>query len=223
MKVSRAAWCWLLVLLLPSLACGNTASPDEARTEPTLRPTFTQMVPADTPLPPAPTSPPPSDTPLPPTDTPPSPTDTPAPVLTDTIPPPSSTPVPPTDTVQAPTNTPIPPTATVLPTQPPPTQPPAAARVIIVTVDKRAEFVDIQNIGGQPQNLDGWRLVSEKGNQECRLAGTLQPGATLRIWARSADADKGGYNCGFGDTIWNNEDPDPAVLYDAQGQEVSRK
>lgn len=223
MKGSRPLWLWLLISLLLSVACGSTASNDEARSGPTLRPTFTLVAPTNTSLPLAPTLPPPTDTPFPPTDTPPAPTDTPSPAPTDTVPAPSPTPPLPTDTVQAPTNTPIPPTATVLPTQPSPTQPPAAARVIILTVDKRAEFVDIQNVGGQPQSLDGWRLVSEKGNQECRLADTLQPGATLRIWARSADAGKGGYNCGFGDTIWNNSEPDPAVLYDAQGQEVSRK
>lgn len=49
------------------------------------------------------------------------------------------------------------------------------------------------------------------------------PGATLRIWAMTEDADQGVFNCGFGANIWNNDDPDPAVLYDATGREVDRK
>jgi competence protein ComEC len=89
-------------------------------------------------------------------------------------------------------------------------------------VDKRAEYVDIHNYGDQPQDLTGWVLVSERGNQECPLAGILNPGATLRIWALAEDAHQGGYNCGFDGPIWNNQERDPAVLYNARGQEVSR-
>ena len=94
---------------------------------------------------------------------------------------------------------------------------------MIVAVDKRAEVVTIKNVGDAPQDLSGWVLVSERGNQRCALGGVLQPGQSLQIWALSEDADKGGYNCGFGTNIWNNSKPDPAVLLDAQGQEVSRK
>jgi hypothetical protein len=89
-------------------------------------------------------------------------------------------------------------------------------------VNKRAEWVDIHNYGNQPQDLAGWVLVSELGNQACDLAGILNPGTTLRIWAMAEDANQGGYNCGFGTNIWNNQERDPAVLYNAEGQEVSR-
>jgi micrococcal nuclease len=99
----------------------------------------------------------------------------------------------------------------------------AAAKVIIVTVDKQAEYVDIQNVGGRPQSLAGWVLVSEKGDQRCPLSGMLSAGETLRIWAMAKDVDEGGFNCGFEGTIWNNSEPDPAVLYDELGQEVGRK
>jgi hypothetical protein len=95
--------------------------------------------------------------------------------------------------------------------------------VVIVAVDKRAEYVDIQNIGGAPQDLTGWLLVSEKGDQKCPLGGVIQAGETLRIWAMAEDADKGGFNCGFDTNIWNNSESDPAVLYDAAGREVDRK
>lgn len=152
----------------------------------------------------------------------------------DTAIPPTATPVP-TDTAVPPTATPVP-TATQLPTPTPtitrvPATPtpestaslvPTGARVRIVAVNKMTEFVDIRNDGDQAQDLGGWRLVSEKGNQACPLGGTLGPGETLRIWALSKDTGQGGYNCGFGDTIWNNSEADPAVLYDAAGVEVDR-
>ena len=89
-------------------------------------------------------------------------------------------------------------------------------------MDKREEFVDIQNTGGSDQDLGGWVLVSEKGDQRCGLGGVLPAGASLRIWAMAEDAGMGGYNCGFGSNIWNNSDPDPAALYDNAGNLVSR-
>jgi micrococcal nuclease len=92
--------------------------------------------------------------------------------------------------------------------------------VTIVAVNKSAEYVDIKNTGSIPVDLNGWTLVSEKGNQRCGLGGTLAPGVTLRIWAGTAS--DGGFSCGFGKNIWNNSESDPAVLLDAQGREVDR-
>jgi formylglycine-generating enzyme required for sulfatase activity/endonuclease YncB( thermonuclease family) len=114
------------------------------------------------------------------------------------------------------------PTATTAAVATPAPTGPRPAQIVIVAVDKRAEVVDIQNVGGSAQDLTGWVLVSEKGDQRCSLGGQIQAGATLRIWALAADAGQGGYNCGFGTTVWNNDEPDPAVLYDAQGNEVAR-
>lgn len=91
-----------------------------------------------------------------------------------------------------------------------------------MAVNKVAEYVDIRNTGTQAQDLGGWRLVSERGNQSCTLGGILEPNQTLRIWALASDIGQGGYNCGFGGPIWNNSEPDPAVLYDANGNEVHR-
>ena len=159
-----------------------------------------------------------TDTPLP-TDTP-SPTDTPAPIRTRR---PTRTPVPtntpwPTD---APTDTPLPTAEATLPPAQPPT--PVEARVVIIRVNKEAEYVDIQNSGGTDQDLGGWRLVSEKGPQECNLSGVLPSGGSLRIWAMAEDAGNGGFNCQFGTTIWNNQESDPAALYDAAGNLIDRR
>jgi hypothetical protein len=203
---------------------------DEATPSATLMPT--EPLATDTPEP--------SDTPIPPTDTPLPPTDTPAPTNTPkplNTPRPTNTPEPTVTLTPVPvvvTNTPLPTSPPAQPTQPPaqPTQPaqPTAtqppvtvgAQIAIVAVDKRAEYVDLRNTGDQPQDLSGWVLISEKGNQSCSLGGIINPGETLRVWALAADAGQGGYNCGFGQNIWNNSEPDPAVLYNNQGAQVSR-
>ena len=187
----------LIVYLFACCLCSTTSPPTPTAT---VQPSPVPPEPTDTPMPP------PTETAIP-TDTPqplPSPTETPLP--TDTPPP-------------LPTDTPIPPTDTPVPPEPPPSE----ARVVIVAVNKQDEYVDIQNVGGAPQDLTGWLLLSEKGEQKCPLGGVIQPGETLRIWAMAEDADKGGYNCGFDGPIWNNDEPDPAVLYDATGREVDRK
>ena len=118
----------------------------------------------------------------------------------------------------------LPPLSLPLGTLIPPSVPssPASAHIRIAQVDKRAEFVDIRNNGDQPQELYGWVLVSEKGDQQCTLGGVINPGETLRIWALTRDQGQGGYNCGFGENIWNDSEPDPAVLYDAAWQQIDR-
>lgn len=88
----------------------------------------------------------------------------------------------------------------------------------IVYVDKTEEYVDIQNFG-TPVDLSGWLLVSERGNQICRLNGILQTNEVLRIWAGTEET---GYSCGFLRTIWTDTELDPAVLYNPDGREVSR-
>ena len=95
-----------------------------------------------------------------------------------------------------------------------------AALIRINIVDKEAEYVDLENIGNQPQDLTGWSLVSEKGNQACSLNGVITSGEILRVWANNPNGE--GYNCNFGAAIWNNSELDPAVLYNNQGQEVAR-
>ena len=103
------------------------------------------------------------------------------------------------------------------------TPPPGASavQVIIVEVNKREEWVDIQNVGNSDVDLTGWNLVSERGHQECPLSGMIRAGETLRIWAMAAEGP--GFSCGYNTTIWNNSEPDPAVLYNAEGVEIYRK
>ena len=88
----------------------------------------------------------------------------------------------------------------------------------ITNVDKIAEYVTIQNPTATPVALTGWRLVSEKGSQTCGLGGIIQDGASLQIWTKSGP----GFSCNLPENIWNNQESDPAVLYNPQGQEVAR-
>lgn len=144
-------------------------------------------------------------------------TDTPSPTSTATVPPSTRTPLPtglPTQSLE---------TATlfVLPTNfVPPSGPDIL--VVITGVDKQLEYADIQNTGPIAISLRGWTLVSEIGEQACPLRGILQPKQVLRIWAGVGPTGSTGINCEFKNNIWLDQEPDPAVLYNAKGQEVSR-
>lgn len=91
--------------------------------------------------------------------------------------------------------------------------------VIIYTVNKEGEFVDIQNVGDIALDLKGWKLVSEQGNQDCELEGVIHPSEIVRIFSGS---NQPGFSCGYEGPIWNDREPDPAVLYDPDGNEVDR-
>ena len=96
---------------------------------------------------------------------------------------------------------------------------PSSGSVQILAVNKAMEYVDLQNLGPVPVDLAGWKLVSQTGNQSCRLRGMLGPNDILRVWAGKGSS---GFSCKFSVNIWNDSQSDPAVLYNAQGQEVSR-
>lgn len=135
----------------------------------------------------------------------------------------------PTATVVARAPQPVPivvPPPAAQPTAAPVIQPTAplatgSGALVIIGVDKRAEYVDIKNNGGEI-NLAGWVLRSEKGSQDCSLGGTIATGQVLRIWAMASDAGQGGFNCRFGSNIWNNSEPDAALLIDPSGTVISR-
>lgn len=94
--------------------------------------------------------------------------------------------------------------------------------VVIIAVNDLQEYIDIQNVSDLPQDLTGWSIVSELDSQKCNLAGTLDVGETLRIWALAAQAAQGGYNCGFSQEIWADQEADAAILLNVAGVEVSR-
>jgi len=119
----------------------------------------------------------------------------------------------PTPTVPAATETALPTVTNALATTA------SSGSVVIAAVNKAMEYVDLQNVGNAPVDLQGWKLVSETGTQSCALSGVMQPNVVLRVWARKGDS---GFSCGFSFNIWNDNQSDPAVLYNSQGQVVSR-
>lgn len=185
----------------PSVTSSPNIFPTQATAGPTPTPLFNFGGATFTPFPTIPgPSPFPTFTPRP----------TESPTATQIVPSATLTTVP---TVPTATNTPVPTNTN------PPATPTSGGSVRIIAVDKPTEYVDIQNFSNAEVNLRGWRLVSETGNQSCTLRGTLQPNEVLRVWARRGSP---GHDCGFPINIWNDNTADPAVLYNPQGEEVSR-
>jgi len=118
------------------------------------------------------------------------------------------------------------------------------------TIVEWDEYVEIKNLSDSPQNVVGWTLKNiTKGAPaflfplfkpcSCNYLGsyskcieecypprpcTIDPRKSIRVFTGEPQWESGGY-CFYyylGD-IWNNETPDTAVLYNAEGQEVSRK
>jgi uncharacterized protein YraI/endonuclease YncB( thermonuclease family) len=138
--------------------------------------------------------------------------------------PPEPTPllvVPPGVTAPTPTITPTPsPTATPVGNPTPTFTPvPPTPLVRLIALDRGNEWVILYNDGTGTQDLTGWVLVSETGDQRCPLAGKLAPRESLRVWAQ---VGPDGFSCGFPEPIWENSGPDAAVLLNGYGDEVSR-
>ena len=87
------------------------------------------------------------------------------------------------------------------------------------------EYVEIMNLGDQPQNLAGWMLkdISEGYPSFTFPSFVLAAGASIRVYTNEIYLEWGGFSFGYGKAIWNNSNPDIAVLYDDDGLEVSRK
>jgi endonuclease YncB( thermonuclease family) len=95
----------------------------------------------------------------------------------------------------------------------------ASANLIIFGVNKVEEYVDIQNVGDAAIDMSGWKLVSEQDKEECKLSGIIHPYEIVRIFSGQ---DQPGFSCGYDKPIWNDRDPDPAILFDPDGNEVGR-
>jgi len=87
------------------------------------------------------------------------------------------------------------------------------------------EYVEITNLGTDSVDLAGWVLkdISEGYPSFVFPSYILQPGKGVRVYTNEVHPEYGGFTFGYGKAIWNNTDPDTAALYNAQGQEVSRK
>ncbi len=87
------------------------------------------------------------------------------------------------------------------------------------------EYVEISNTGTEAQNLEGWVLrdISEGYPWFTFPPYVLAPGATIRVYTNEDHPEYGGFSFGHGNPVWNNDDPDTAALFDAEGREVSRR
>lgn len=198
---------WRTIIILLVSICGvcyliGLFAPDDNQPKAETRSGQVALTLVDTATPPPPTETPtpiPATVTLGPTHTP-TETYTPAPPTQTPTASNTPTPIPPTTTPTASnTPTPVPPTATPTPTHT--ATPIVGPRLIITGLYKKREFVTIENIGSEPQDLAGWRLFSERGAQDCYLWGVVEPGQTLFIWAMAENVDEGGFNLALRQTF----------------------
>jgi competence protein ComEC len=95
----------------------------------------------------------------------------------------------------------------------------------IVPSTESDEYVEITNLGEDPVDLAGWVVkdISEGYPSLTFPSYILQSGESVRVYTNENHPEYGGFSFGSGKAVWNNSDPDTAALYNAQGQEVSRK
>jgi len=92
------------------------------------------------------------------------------------------------------------------------------------------EYVVIKNLGECYQDISGWVLknISDPTIPAFTfprfMSVLLPPGAIIRVYTDEYNPETGGFTFYYGPgDIWSNEESNTAVLYDAQGNEVSRK
>jgi len=87
------------------------------------------------------------------------------------------------------------------------------------------EYVEITNLGDQPQELTGCMLIDISDEYPSFIFPSciLTPGKSIRVYTNEYHPEWGGFSFEYSQAIWNNSEPDVAVLYDSQGKEVSRK
>ncbi|MBA7636780.1 hypothetical protein ES703_44408 [subsurface metagenome] len=87
------------------------------------------------------------------------------------------------------------------------------------------EYVEITNLGDQPQELTGCVLmdISEGYPSFTFPSYILVPGESIRVYTDECHPEWEGFSFEYSQPIWNNSEPDVAVLYNNQGKEVSRK
>ncbi len=91
--------------------------------------------------------------------------------------------------------------------------------IIISLLEKGNELVTIKNTTTADVNLQGYKLVSEKGNQIYVFPNyLLKAGASVKVASGDATGDLKWTT----QNMWNNSETDPAALYDSKGVLVSR-
>mgnify|MGYP000103068759 CR=1 FL=1 len=95
----------------------------------------------------------------------------------------------------------------------------------VVSGTESDEYVRIVNAGETSVDLSDWSLKDvADGSPTFTFPGyTIAPNETIRVYTNEVHSESGGFSFGRGSSIWANSAPDTAALFNAQGQEVSRK
>jgi len=95
----------------------------------------------------------------------------------------------------------------------------------VVSGTESDEYVRIVNAGETSVDLSDWSLKDvADGSPTFTFPGyTIAPNETIRVYTNEVHSESGGFSYGRGSSIWANSAPDTAALFNAQGQEVSRK
>ena len=92
--------------------------------------------------------------------------------------------------------------------------------VSISGLDKKAEYIVIENSGANTVDLTGWKIVSVLGNQSFTFpAFSLATGGEVKV-GDSANNSAIDFHWLDGGGTWNNSKSDPAELYDSTGKLV---
>jgi len=95
-------------------------------------------------------------------------------------------------------------------------------QVEIVALDKRAEYVTIENVGKTSIDISGWIVISVKGQQRFTFPDgyVLEAGQQCKL--TSGDLKGTADFTMANTTIWNNSSSDPAELYNNSGDLIDR-
>jgi competence protein ComEC len=95
----------------------------------------------------------------------------------------------------------------------------------VVSRTESDEYVRIVNAGETSVDLSNWSLKDvADGSPTFTFPGyTIVPNETIRVYTNEVHSESGGFSFGRSSSIWANSSPDTAGLFNAQGQEVSRK
>ncbi|OMF37539.1 hypothetical protein BK133_05665 [Paenibacillus sp. FSL H8-0548] len=94
---------------------------------------------------------------------------------------------------------------------------------ILIEVDKQAELVTITNTTNNDIQLDGWKLVSVRGNQTFPFRSYILKAEQLVIISSADETISSNHDVLLwgASNIWNNKESDPAELYNQYNELVS--
>ena len=85
------------------------------------------------------------------------------------------------------------------------------------------EYAQIQNVGGQPVNLQGWRLNAGDEGQDFHFPDfIMEPGKICRVYTNRVVPEFCGFSFERGSAVWNNSG-DCGYLFDNTGTLVSTR